>query len=122
MQENRSSGMAPSGMAHESCPFDLNQRVEPARIVPMKILAQKTANRIYDAIFARIHGCQLMFNACWEDPRLDRQLLQLNRQSRVLMVTSAGCNTLDYLLDDPAEIHAVDVNPRQNALLHLKRR
>jgi S-adenosylmethionine-diacylglycerol 3-amino-3-carboxypropyl transferase len=27
---------------------------------------------------------------------------------------------LDYLLDDPAEIHTVDVNPRQNAVLELK--
>jgi S-adenosylmethionine-diacylglycerol 3-amino-3-carboxypropyl transferase len=38
----------------------------------------------------------------------------------VVMITSAGCNSLDYLLDDPAEIHAVDMNPRQNALLQLK--
>jgi S-adenosylmethionine-diacylglycerol 3-amino-3-carboxypropyl transferase len=37
-----------------------------------------------------------------------------------VVLTSAGCNTLDYLLDSPAEIHAVDVNSRQNALLHLK--
>jgi S-adenosylmethionine-diacylglycerol 3-amino-3-carboxypropyl transferase len=36
------------------------------------------------------------------------------------MITSAGCNALDYLLDGPAEIHAVDVNPRQNAVLELK--
>ena len=36
------------------------------------------------------------------------------------MLTSAGCNALDYLLDGPAEIHAVDVNFRQNALLELK--
>jgi S-adenosylmethionine-diacylglycerol 3-amino-3-carboxypropyl transferase len=36
------------------------------------------------------------------------------------MITSAGCNALDYLLDGPAEIHAVDMNPRQNALLQLK--
>jgi len=35
-------------------------------------------------------------------------------------LTSAGCNVLEYLLDSPAEIHAVDVNPRQNALLHLQ--
>ncbi|MFO1351777.1 MAG: BtaA family protein [Gammaproteobacteria bacterium] len=38
----------------------------------------------------------------------------------MVVLTSAGCNTLDYLLDAPAEIHAVDVNPRQNALLQLK--
>ena len=36
------------------------------------------------------------------------------------MITSAGCNALDYLLDSPREIQAVDVNFRQNALLELK--
>ena len=36
------------------------------------------------------------------------------------MLTSAGCNSLDYLLDFPAQIHTVDVNPRQNALMALK--
>lgn len=36
------------------------------------------------------------------------------------MITSAGCNTLNYLLDDPATIHTVDINPKQNALLDLK--
>jgi S-adenosylmethionine-diacylglycerol 3-amino-3-carboxypropyl transferase len=46
--------------------------------------------------------------------------MALDRESRVVMITSAGCNALDYLLDDPAEIHAVDMNPRQNALLQLK--
>ncbi|MCC6460525.1 MAG: BtaA family protein, partial [Saprospiraceae bacterium] len=37
-----------------------------------------------------------------------------------VMLTSAGCNALDYLLDGPAEVHCVDLNPRQNALLELK--
>lgn len=36
------------------------------------------------------------------------------------MITSAGCNALDYLLDNPKAINCVDVNPRQNALLDLK--
>jgi S-adenosylmethionine-diacylglycerol 3-amino-3-carboxypropyl transferase len=76
--------------------------------------------RAHDALFDRVHGSTLMFNTCWEDPRLDRELLALEPDSRVVMITSAGCNALDYLLDDPAEIHAVDVNPRQNALLQLK--
>ncbi len=56
----------------------------------------------------------------WEDPRLDREMLALQFDSRVVMITSAGCNALDYLLDDPAEIHAIDIDPRQNALLELK--
>jgi S-adenosylmethionine-diacylglycerol 3-amino-3-carboxypropyl transferase len=71
-------------------------------------------------VFHHVHGGQLIYNACWEDPRIDRELMRLNAKSRVVMITSAGCNALDYLLDGPAEIHAVDVNYRQNAVLELK--
>ncbi|MEZ4617498.1 MAG: DUF3419 family protein, partial [Caldilineaceae bacterium] len=74
----------------------------------------------HDMLFKAIHGNTLIYNACWEDPRIDRKLLELDAKSRVVMLTSAGCNALDYLLDGPAEIHTVDVNPRQNALLQLK--
>ncbi|MCB0208111.1 MAG: BtaA family protein [Anaerolineae bacterium] len=77
-------------------------------------------NTTHDFIFKNIHGSRLIYNQCWEDPRIDRQLLQLDRNSRVVMITSAGCNALDYLLDAPQEINCVDVNPRQNALLQLK--
>ncbi|MCK6630460.1 MAG: BtaA family protein [Anaerolineae bacterium] len=78
------------------------------------------AQSAHNQIFKSIHSNHLIYNACWEDPRIDRQLLKLDGDSRVVMITSAGCNALDYLLDSPAEIHAVDVNPRQNALLQLK--
>lgn len=74
----------------------------------------------HDVLFRRVHTSTLIYNTCWEDPRLDRQMLQLRPDSRVVMITSAGCNALDYLLDGPKEIHAVDMNPRQNALLELK--
>jgi S-adenosylmethionine-diacylglycerol 3-amino-3-carboxypropyl transferase len=73
-----------------------------------------------DLIFHHVHGGQLIYNTCWEDPRIDRKLLRIDGESRVVMITSAGCNALDYLLDRPAEIHSVDVNFRQNALLELK--
>lgn len=76
--------------------------------------------RAYDAWFRHVHGSRLIYNTCWEDPRADRALLGVGRGARIAMITSAGCNALDYLLDDPAEIHCVDLNPRQNALLDLK--
>ncbi len=76
--------------------------------------------RAYDAWFKHTHSSRLIYNTCWEDPRADRALLQLDSNSRIAMITSAGCNALDYLLDDPAEIHCIDMNPRQNALLDLK--
>ncbi len=81
---------------------------------------QRFLKASHDLLFHHVHGGQLVYNACWEDPRIDRQLLQLDARSKVVMITSAGCNALDYLLDGPAEIHAIDVNFRQNALLELK--
>lgn len=83
-------------------------------------LAGRLLRSAHDRVFRGVHGGRLIYNACWEDPRIDRQLLRLGPDSRVVMLTSAGCNALDYLLDGPAEIHAIDVNFRQNALLELK--
>lgn len=71
-------------------------------------------------MFDNIHGNNLIYNCCWEDPRCDRNLLDFDSESKVVMITSAGCNALDYLLDDPKEIHCVDMNYRQNALLDFK--
>lgn len=77
--------------------------------------------RLHDYAFRKVHGSTLIYNTCWEDPRLDREVMRIDSSSRIAMITSAGCNALDYLLDDAAEIHAVDMNPRQNALVELKR-
>ena len=76
--------------------------------------------QVKDWLFQKIHGNHLVYNTCWEDPRCDLNLLQLQPDSEVVMITSAGCNALDYLLEEPKKIHTVDVNPRQNALLELK--
>ena len=71
-------------------------------------------------IFTTVHGNNLVYNTCWEDPRLDRTALKLGPDDNVLVITSAGCNALDYALVGPNHVHAVDMNPRQNALLDLK--
>jgi len=92
----------------------------PARRADLGSPAQKFLKATHDLVFHHVHGSSLIYNACWEDPRIDRELLQFDGDSKVVMITSAGCNALDYLLDGPAEIHAVDVNFRQNALLELK--
>lgn len=75
---------------------------------------------LQDRLFSSVVSNNLVYNACWEDPRIDRQLLELDERSKVVMLTSAGCNALDYLLDDVQQIHCVDANPAQNALLELK--
>ncbi len=71
-------------------------------------------------VFRLVHGNNLVYNTCWEDPRLDRVALELTPQDRLLVITSAGCNALDYLLGGVGHVYAVDMNPRQNALLELK--
>lgn len=70
--------------------------------------------------FSAVHGSHLIYNTCWEDPRLDRKALELTEADRVVVITSAGCNALDYAICGPESIDAVDVNPLQNALLELK--
>jgi len=82
----------------------------------VKALSNWTTNRI----FSYVHGNHLVYNTCWEDPRLDREVMKLTASDEVVMITSAGCNALDYALDAPRSVHAVDMNFRQNALLELK--
>jgi len=77
-------------------------------------------SKISNWVFNNVHNNNLIYNTCWEDPRCDRQLLQLNKSSEVVMITSAGCNALDYALDNPFSINCIDMNHRQNALLQLK--
>jgi S-adenosylmethionine-diacylglycerol 3-amino-3-carboxypropyl transferase len=71
-------------------------------------------------IFNSVHRNNLVYNTCWEDPRLDRVALEFKADDNVLVITSAGCNALDYVLCEPEHVYAVDMNPRQNALLELK--
>jgi S-adenosylmethionine-diacylglycerol 3-amino-3-carboxypropyl transferase len=71
-------------------------------------------------VFNFVHHNNLVYNTCWEDPRLDRAALEIGPDDTVVVITSAGCNTLDYALTAPKGVYAVDLNPRQNALLELK--
>lgn len=81
---------------------------------------QTLFDRLDHAIFSAIYGRSLVYNTCWEDPAVDRQALNLTPDDTVMVITSAGCNALDYALTGVRKVHAVDANPRQNALLELK--
>jgi S-adenosylmethionine-diacylglycerol 3-amino-3-carboxypropyl transferase len=72
--------------------------------------------RFFDSLLKH----HLIFNTSWEDPALDRVALQLGPGDRLVAITGAGCNVLDYLLAGAGEVHAVDMNPCQSALLELK--
>jgi len=72
-------------------------------------------------VFNFVHRNNLVYNTCWEDPRLDRVALEIQPHHNVMVITSAGCNALDYALAGANHVYAVDMNPRQNALLDLKK-
>ena len=79
------------------------------------------ADRLDQRIFNALWSSSLVYNTCWEDPRVDRRALAIGPGDHLMVISSAGCNALDYLLDTPERVYAVDANPRQNALLELKR-
>ncbi|MEO8573580.1 MAG: BtaA family protein [Pyrinomonadaceae bacterium] len=61
-----------------------------------------------------------VYNQIWEDPRVDLEALQLDENSRILAISSGGCNALHYLLEDPESVTAVDLNRHHIYLLDLK--
>ena len=95
--------------------FLITDVVDMALKTPQTIV-DRFDQRVFDAIYSRA----LVYNTCWEDPAVDRLALDLGPDDTLLVITSAGCNVLDYALTGPRRIHAVDANPRQNALLELK--
>lgn len=86
----------------------------------MGAFAMSVGEWVSSKVFSLVHRHNLVYNTCWEDPRLDRVALNIGPDDTILVITSAGCNALDYALLGPKHIYAVDVNPRQNALLELK--
>ena len=76
--------------------------------------------RSLDGLFAAFQHRHLIYNACIEDPAADRAAFDLSPDDRVLVITSGGCNALDYLLAGAGAVNAVDLNPCQNALLEFK--
>ena len=78
------------------------------------------SNTIMEFFRRKVYSEKIVFNCSWEDPILDIEALEINENDNLLCITSAGCNILTYLLQNPQHIYAVDVNPCQNALLELK--
>ena len=77
---------------------------------------------IYKNIFFyNLYNCnQFIYNIAWEDPSIDFKYLEINNNDIILMITTAGCNVLNTLLQNPKNIISVDISKCQNALLDLK--
>jgi len=74
-------------------------------------LFKKKKSKVFDNV---------LYSQCWEDPQLDRDAFNIEKDDVVFSITSGGCNLLTFLIDDPASVIALDLNPYQNYLLELK--
>jgi len=61
-----------------------------------------------------------IYNQSWEDSDVDKIAYKLNKNNKILMITTGGDNVLNYLINDPEFIDTVDFNKHQNYLLELK--
>jgi S-adenosylmethionine-diacylglycerol 3-amino-3-carboxypropyl transferase len=54
------------------------------------------SDRLDERLFRTLYASSLVYNTCWEDPVVDRQAFNLTPEDVLLVITSAGCNVLDY--------------------------
>ena len=62
----------------------------------------------------------IRYGQCWEDADVLAEALAVRPGDRVLSIASAGDNALALLIDDPAEVVAVDLSAAQLACLALR--
>lgn len=70
--------------------------------------------------FQEVELDRVRYSLVWEGSETLYKGLDIQTSDKVLVITSAGCNVLNALLKDPAELVAIDLNPVQNCLLKLK--
>lgn len=61
-----------------------------------------------------------LYNIAWEDPLVDYELLEMNKEDDIFYITTGGDNALTYLSKGVNSVTCVDLNPRQNYLMDLK--
>lgn len=88
----------------------------------LKAVAQKNVSKkqgVLQKLFALWFDA-FVYNQIWEDPRVDLKALELDESSRILTISSGGCNALNYLLENPEHVTAIDLNRHHIYLLNLK--
>jgi hypothetical protein len=76
------------------------------------------ADRLDDLFAFLFDG--LVYAQIWEDPVLDMAAMELGPGQRVVTIASGGCNAMSYLLADPDQVVAFDLNRAHVALTRLK--
>ena len=70
--------------------------------------------------FEKVDLNLIRYSLVWEGFETLFKALEISPKDDLLMITSAGCNVLNALLEQPRSLTAIDLNPEQNRLLSLK--
>lgn len=62
----------------------------------------------------------IRYSLVWESEQSLTKALEISEDDALLVITAAGCNVLNMLLQNPASITAIDLNKEQNRLLTFK--
>ncbi|MEW6238781.1 MAG: DUF3419 family protein [Candidatus Omnitrophota bacterium] len=89
----------------------IREAVENRSTVSIRRLQQRLFSYWFDG---------LVYNQIWEDPRVDMEAMELDSSSRILAISSGGCNLLNYLVAGPHSIRAVDLNFNHICFTRLK--
>lgn len=71
-------------------------------------------------VFRKLDLDLIRYSLVWEDENSLVKGLDINSSDEVLLITSAGCNVLNVLLQNPKSVTAIDLNIEQNRLLTFK--
>jgi S-adenosylmethionine-diacylglycerol 3-amino-3-carboxypropyl transferase len=101
-----------------------NMPLSPDRRIPQNRLKEAVARQnspygLLERLFAFVFK-GLVYPQIWEDPEVDMRALALRPDSRLVTIASGGCNVLSYLIADPKDVTAVDLNTAHVALTRLK--
>ena len=80
-----------------------------------------TPRGVLDRVF-NLSFSGFVYNQIWEDPDVDAEAMQLDGESRIMTISSGGCNALNYLCRGVASVDVVDLNVHHLNLLRLKLR
>jgi len=79
----------------------------------------KWSRQCFD-IIDKICSHTYIYNICWEDPAVDREILNINKEDVLFRICSAGDIVLDYAIEGPKKIVICDMNQHQLNLFELK--
>ena len=95
--------------------FRGNEKLKDALLQHAALSPAGMSERLFGLLFSGLVYAQI-----WEDPEIDMEAMALTPDCHVVAIASGGCNVLSYLVADPEQIIAVDLNTAHIALNRLK--